>query len=197
MSKVSLHISKNSTNAIETFYKTAVKKIKTDSSATLLDSFCGHFINQDTERLTSVLEGHLHKKNYIKKHVKSAFSTAVEMIQNIRLHGSRIEQKTPGCYITFSEGSSLSIQTANLISNAEVPVLIQRISDLKSLQNTQLKQRYIDRLAKGSISLKGGAGLGLLTILSKCNGKISTKFVNISNEYSIFSMTTTLPLEHA
>jgi hypothetical protein len=113
------------------------------------------------------LEEQLNNTEDIKTRKKRFFFVAVECIQNIIRHQ---EGKGPEevCIMAFSSpGNYYRIATGNHVARENAGLLKKQLDELMELDDTQLHERYRNKLSENSISEKGGAGLGLIEIARK------------------------------
>ena len=57
-----------------------------------------------------------------------------------------------------------------------------------------LKAYYLEHLENNTMSDKGGAGLGFITIGMKSGNKLKTNFKKINNEFSLFILKATISI---
>ncbi len=79
------------------------------------------------------------------------------------------------------------VYAGNAVPNTTVKKLEERLKSIQSFSTFELKKQYMDVLTNGSLSEKGGAGLGFLTMALKAQ-EINFDFINLNNDYSLFSI---------
>jgi len=114
----------------------------------------------------------------------------VESFQNIVRHGDNLEDEDlswhPGIFFTRNIGSSYYIISANIVDNQIIPVLKEKLDNVNTLDQDELKALYYSVLTKQGLSNKGGAGLGLIQMARKSGQKLEFDFVKLNDKYSFF-----------
>ncbi|HEY6160031.1 MAG TPA: SiaB family protein kinase [Bacteroidia bacterium] len=110
------------------------------------------------------------------------FSIMVECMQNIRKYGAVNDagsELKPGIVLVCRDQHSYALKTGNLVLNEEVPALKEKIERIVGLGKDELKALHKKILAETQLSEKSGAGLGLISILRKCDSfKYSLRKLN-------------------
>ncbi len=129
--------------------------------------------------------------------LKRLFFITVETLQNMLLHGVKTASgEQPVFFILLYNTSSAKIICSNLVSNDSILNIQKQISVINAFDNeTDLKTFYLGHLENNSISEKGGAGLGFITICMKSKNKLKTDFKKINHQTSLFSLTITIKLK--
>jgi hypothetical protein len=158
----------------------------------ILQSHIGQMGNEeDVNNLAYQLEEILKNNGEKKGIVKRIFSLIVEALQNIRLHGETDDSSQQLSYYVFAkDGEEYIVTTANIILNSNISRVQPKIDKINSLDRSGLKEYYLETLTDGMRSVKGGAGLGFITVAMKSKNKIDYKLLDLGNEKSCFEMTT-------
>ncbi len=128
--------------------------------------------------------------NFSKLKNKISFLMA-ECYQNVVRHGketaiqTNIHDKTNAFFVR-SFGSSFYITSANIVKNHDIDVIKEKLDRVNSLSPEDLKVLQKQVLAKGKLSEKGGAGLGIIEMARKSGKKISFDFKLLNEEASMF-----------
>lgn len=130
-------------------------------------------------------------KSAVKKRV---FTILVEILQNIYHHFEEIEadnlhEDDSIIFILSKVEDSYLIITGNYVAQGDVAALKSRIDEVNAMDAEQLKEKYRERLNTGTVSAKGGAGLGIIDIARKSGNKLEYSFKEYSSKYSFFSLT--------
>lgn len=152
-------------------------------------------INQDTiSKLESQIEEKILSYNYPKSIVKKVFFIAVELLQNLFIHGAEDHTRTKHNFIIIAKNDSeIIILTANLIENihvSKIKNIFDTINGFKTYE--ELKKYYMERLENNDLSDKGGAGLGFITIGLKSQPPLEYKFEKINDTFSYFQLSVKL-----
>ncbi len=125
-------------------------------------------------------------KTVIKKRV---YFVLVEGLQNITRHqeeksvDTSIEQ---GLFVLQRRDNSYFVTTGNVIGKEDVAKLKEQLDILNQLDYKGLKEYSKFCLIDGSVSEKGGAGLGLIEIARKSSSLLSYSFKKLTDEYYYF-----------
>ncbi len=147
--------------------------------------------------LTSILAiaqtnlAEIENKSVIKKRV---FTILVEILQNIYHHFEEIEaddlhEDDSIIFILSRIDDHYVIITGNYVAKGDIDALKGRIDEVNSMNAEQLKEKYREKLNTGTVSAKGGAGLGIIDIARKSGSKLEYSFREYSSKYSFFSLT--------
>ncbi len=106
------------------------------------------------------------------KTVKKVFSIFIELAQNIYLYSAKravVDNKEVGIGIIVIEKNKncYRIKSGNLIANAAISQLADKISHINSLEKDKLKDFYNQQLKSPREKGKTGGGVGLITIVRK------------------------------
>ncbi len=151
----------------------------------------GNFSNSLTAKIIQLNEfGFINQDESIKIQ-KRAFYLIGECFQNIVKHGDKSSETNNETgksefFMTRSSNAQHYITTGNLVKIGEVNKLKEQIDSVNKMDADELKSLYKHVIKTGSISDKGGAGLGLIDMARKSDQKIKYIFEEFSKETSIF-----------
>ncbi len=192
----------NTTNQVKSlytimsdFYHSELNKLHKGS--TVLFSKHGKLKQVEVDDLALDMEALMKKAEVKKKYVKAFFSIIIEALQNIRIHGEGAEEKDlkPCYYIVAKTDNSYYLTTANFIKEQDIDKLSQKVNYVNNLSPEGLKEYYFNTLSEGSMSAKGGAGLGIITLATKSNKKLEYSITELENtDFCVFRVTTTVNL---
>ncbi len=153
----------------------------------------GVFSQVITDSIIALTENNLDSVGESSKLKKRVFSIMVECLQNITRH-QFIDghEDINGLFVVCNKNKSYQMTSGNVVDNAAIPHLKQLIDKVNSLDKDALKDYYKQVLEDGSISSKGGAGLGLIEMARKSGNKLFYTFENIDDEISYFYMNTSI-----
>lgn len=187
------------TENIETFFAgkfgTLVNSVSPNEK--VLVSFNGVLSQEQVAKLESEVETKINEEGIPKGPLKKIFFISVETLQNMLIHGNRDEGgKQYNFFILAKNGIKTCITSANLVQNKNIDGLENQISKINSFEEPAgLKQYYMEHLENNQLSAKGGAGLGFITIAMKSGNKLKYGFDKISDEASLFWLTSTVSSE--
>ena len=130
------------------------------------------FLMEETERVIA--------ENPELSHIrKTTFHVVVECLQNLYHHGIPIDEnkyKFGAYFIMYSE-NSLKIITGNFINAEKAQLISDRICQINSMSNDELKKLYKLILRNEEFSEKGGGGLGMIDIAKRTGSKLMFEFL--------------------
>lgn len=121
--------------------------------------------------------------------VKRMFSILVEGLQNIRLHGEKDRDGNQASFLIIAQDEDEYLVTlANLVFNSNKETILERLEEINSYDEKEVKALYMKVLTNGIISNKGGAGLGFITMAMKSKNKLNFSVQEIDDSLSCFSL---------
>jgi len=157
----------------------------------VLISFFGHFSQDTINRLLEQLESHLDRLDEIKRTTKRVFSIVVEGLQNILLHGrSTMDEHRLGFFTFSKRAEGYNIYFGNLISESDFYRMKKELTKINNFSALELKEYHKKILFEGSISSKGGAGLGLIITGMKSDSELECSFSKLSDTLYFYSLHT-------
>jgi len=124
---------------------------------------------------------------------KRLFSILVEILQNIQKHYDHIAAEDVKdddaiVFVLAKVEGVYSVLTGNYIPKNEVNALKMRIDEVNTMSSDELKEKYRKTLDEGEMTIKGGAGLGIIDIARKSGNKLEYDFRQVSEKYCFFSL---------
>lgn len=153
-----------------------------------------------SQSVISNLEGNVEEKitslEISKGPIKKIFFISVETLQNMLIHGQKTnEGEQHNFFILAKNTTNIQIISANLVSNSSIPSLEKQVNVINSFEDEKsLKAYYLEHLENNTLSEKGGAGLGFITIAMKSGNKLSVDFQKINEQFSLFTLTSSVNL---
>ncbi len=129
---------------------------------------------------------------------RKVFSIFVEMAQNIQYHsGESIiidgRETGVGVIVIREDENSYVLTSGNNVSSNDVEKLKTYCDELNTLDPTQLKKMYKDRLRSERPEDSRGAGIGLIDIGRKSGVALNYEIQPIDEKTQFFSLSITLP----
>ncbi|NME69534.1 SiaB family protein kinase [Flammeovirga aprica] len=155
-------------------------------------------ITQDiTKSVLSMAERNMDSYGEQSKIKRKVFNVMVECLQNISKYAVPMEKqsdkKNSAVFMIGKEDNSYFITSGNPILSKNVRGIAQRLERINDLDKDGLKDLYKDIIKNGKISAKGGAGLGFIDMARKSGEKLRFDFEPINDEFTFFSLKTTIP----
>ena len=155
----------------------------------LIISNYGDFSEDIVDSILYLVETKMESDGEPKGMIKRVFSIVVESLQNIRLHGTMDETGKQRSYIIIGKvKNDYMLSLGNLAENKAVENIKSNLNDIKGLQGQSLKKKYMETLADGKISHKGGAGLGFITIAMKSGNNMAFELEKINEDLTLFNL---------
>lgn len=154
--------------------------------------------NISPEVISSTLESmeqHFDNEGISTAFKKKIFNVMVECFQNLYHHSDTPPEDIGegnkgrfGVLVLCKEGTFYRISAGNYIKSEKQLMLKDRIDQLNSLSDDELKTLYRDILSNDEYSNKGGGGLGMLDIVRKTGNKLDYQFYSTGSGHVFFSM---------
>ena len=158
----------------------------------------GRFTQDITDSILALTENKLEKEEQSAKIKKRVYSILVECLQNITRHQDDTKVDSPdsnGLFVIQKHDEKYFITTGNLVMNDNIDYIKNLIETINGLEKEDLKDYYKMVLEDGSLSSKGGAGLGLIDMARKSGNKLLYQFRPIDDKSSFFYLHTIPSLE--
>ncbi len=159
----------------------------------------GEITHQITKAFTSLTENKMDSYSEDATMKKKVFHVMVECLQNLSKHADDIRifkdkgYSGNGIFIIGRVGpdnEDYHILTGNIIENSRVPELEAFLDKINELDKNGLKELYKKQMREGTLSEKGGAGLGLIDIARKTGEKLDYSFIEIDKKNSFYTLRT-------
>ncbi len=161
----------------------------------------GEITHQITKAFTSLAENNMERMSEDTSIKKKVFHVMVECLQNLSKHSEENDLTKygggpagNGIFIVGKLGETTNQQyhviTGNPIENEKMPELLALLEKINELDKEVLKEFYKRQMREGTLSEKGGAGLGLIDIARKTGEKLEYHFVPVDENNSFFLLRT-------
>ena len=130
---------------------------------------------------------------------QKVFSVFVEQMNNMLMYSAEKEQfeidggksiESPkGTFVLGKEGKTYLIQTGNVIKNARIEKIKDKIDYLNTLDKQALRKYYKEQLrAENTNEESKGAGLGFIEIARRSSSKIEYSFEPYDDNFTFFTL---------
>lgn len=158
--------------------------------------YCGDLNFGFANALASRLEVLLDEQIPNRQSRKRFFAVFIEAIQNIRIHGCADDGgKVYASVLVYVKDGKLFACFMNIVSAAQAKLLSRRYAEVNALSPEALKKKYLKVLKEGDISEKGGAGLGIITIVMRSRNPSEFEVIPLSESHRIFATMLKVSLE--
>ncbi|MEM9051761.1 MAG: SiaB family protein kinase [Bacteroidota bacterium] len=188
-----------SQEALELFYSEAEAsylKMTQDDHKVVIVHYAGDLNYGFANALTNRIERLIQEKIDDRTARKRFFTVFIEAIQNIRLHGVMDENEHVHSLVTvYSNAFKLCARFSNILLSNTARELAKRYDDVNSMDTVALKEKYMEVMMNGVRSDKGGAGLGIITMVMRSKNPSHYEIKNLVTGYDIFSHTVCVDLK--
>jgi hypothetical protein len=147
----------------------------------------GHVTHDIVKAFSSLTEANLERDSEDSSTNKKVFHVLVECLQNISKHSDSVDEtEGRGVFVVSKSDNKYMLTTGNMVENDKIEGLKRMLDEINSLDKDGLKKLYKTQLKDGSISDKGGAGLGFISIAKRTGEKLDYSFQAIDEKNSFF-----------
>ena len=149
----------------------------------------GEFSHEVMKMFTSMAERDMDKSNEDKSVKRKVFHVMVECLQNMTKHSDDVDRNDGvgnGLFIVGKKDGYWSVITANKILKEKIEGLKASIDNINSMNKDDLNALYKKQIREGSLSEKGGAGLGLIDIARKTGRQLDYQFLPLEDKTNYF-----------
>lgn len=157
----------------------------------------GEITHQITKAFTSMAELDMAKEEEASSVQKKVYHVMVECLQNISKHAdasgssdSRFNGR--GIFMVTREKDHYKVISGNVVDNERIPDLTAALDKVNSLSKDELKALYKEQIRGGTLSERGGAGLGFIDIVRKTEHQLDYHFLPLDETSHFFILTSTI-----
>ena len=171
-------------------------KIMSDQK--IISAYHGEFSQHVINMLLKQAKWDMHNQGVEMATLKKTYGVLVECLENVLKHTTIMNRKnvssgTSEGIVLFSHNANEYIVTVgNLVKKDQIDPLREKIDYVNSLDRNGLVEQFKNILRNGSISEKGGAGLGIIDIALRSGNKLRRIFKPYDKEYSFFVLQITI-----
>ncbi|MDZ4750254.1 MAG: SiaB family protein kinase [Flavobacteriales bacterium] len=175
---------------IQSIYHGILEKLlQTSSGETLVFSHLGDFNQAKVDSTLQLIESALMESKDKRQSVKRFCTVLIEILQNVSLHGSKDSTGHMHAFAIVSRSyDTYQLISGNLIPKFDASHLKQKVDEVNTLGEAELRKLFIETLCNEDLSYKGGAGLGLLTVAKRIDGKIQLEVIEVTDQLSYIYM---------
>lgn len=158
----------------------------------------GKVTHQITKAFISLAEAQMEENAEAARVQRIVSHVMVECLQNISKHADDYETGNylysgKGVFLVSNTTDSFQVTTGNAVLKDKTKAITKLIDSINQMDDPQLKDLYMKQMREGTLSEKGGAGLGLIDIRRKTGNKLDYYFHPLSDKLSFFLLTATIP----
>lgn len=138
------------------------------------------------------LVGEIFERKTVKKRY---FTVFIEALQNIRIHGKADGDGQIHSVVTaYRNEKQLCARFGNIVPVESAEFLASRFDSLNKMDGPAVKELYLDVMENGERSVKGGAGLGLITMVMRSKNPCPYELIDLDENYKLFLYTVSVDL---
>ncbi|NND94478.1 MAG: hypothetical protein HKN45_06390 [Flavobacteriales bacterium] len=165
------------------------RNFTSDFQPQVLYSYVGIIDQDKVHVIVSEIEQLLIAADIPKGQVKKTFTILVEGLQNMAIHSADTSgQRSIGLELV-RVGENIGIHILGLADDKAVAKVKNAVDKLNLMDRAEIKSHYLNVMEHGVISAKGGAGLGLITMVMKSSGGMKIDSQTDCNGLHILSQT--------
>jgi len=184
-------MTQDSKNKLEFKYTIDLFKAMVDENLGYI--YRGNFSDDIADSILELTEKTLHNQESSSKIKKRVYAIMVEGLQNITRHQDHSGEQyldRQSIFVIQRFQDKYYITTGNIIEAENIEHVKHLIEKINALTKEELKVYYKKVLKDGSLSEKGGAGLGLIDMAKKSGNKLSYSFKPLSDGLYYFYLHT-------
>lgn len=150
--------------------------------------YLGEFSHEITKMFTSMAESDMEKNSEERSVQRKVYHVMVETLQNMNKHSDEIKERNigNGLFIVGKKNDTYYVITSNKVARNHKDHLERALISVNSANAQELKEMYKRQIKEGSLSNKGGAGLGLIDIARKTGETLDYQFLPLDEENFFF-----------
>lgn len=150
--------------------------------------YLGEFSHEITKMFTSMAESDMEKNSEERSVQRKVYHVMVETLQNMNKHSDEIKERNigNGLFIIGKKHDVYYVITSNKVAKNHKDHLEKALISVNSATAQELKEMYKRQIKEGSLSNKGGAGLGLIDIARKTGETLNYQFLPLDEENYFF-----------
>ena len=157
--------------------------------------FAGSISSDVISNTLSEFESKFGSDRELRRIKKKVYNVLVECLQNLYHHVDQppeeadVDEKDRyGAVVLSKDGTFIRISTGNFVKKEKIDSIKDRIDQVNSLSDDEVKMLYRVILSNSEFSDKGGGGLGMLDIVRKTGNKLEYNFFQVDDEYIFFAL---------
>lgn len=150
--------------------------------------YLGEFSHEITKMFTNLTESDLDRKSEERSVQRKVYHVMVETLQNLNKHSDELNEDNVGngLFMIGKKDDTYYVITSNKVHVSHRANLEQALREVNEATAEELKEMYREQMVSGSISARGGAGLGLIDIARKTGEKLEHQFLQLDDDYLFF-----------
>ncbi|MDX9946772.1 MAG: SiaB family protein kinase [Bacteroidales bacterium] len=155
-------------------------------------TWSGHISSGIGDEVLSITEARLSDEDVDARIRRKVFNVMVEILENVTKYnpGKEAEENygMPLAMVRLEDGRFV-LTTGNLMPGLMIGKLKQKIDNINSFSQDELKTLFFASLSAQSIETDSTGNMGLISMARKSGGKLEYQFNKVNEEYSYFMLT--------
>jgi hypothetical protein len=155
-------------------------------------TWSGHITSGIGDEVLSITDARLSDEDVDARIRRKVFNIMVEILENVSKYnpGKEAEEKNglPLVMVRLEDGRFV-LTTGNLMSGPGIGELKQKIDNINSFSQDELKTLFFASLSAQSIETDSTGNMGLISMARKSGGKLEYQFNKVNEKYSYFMLT--------
>lgn len=147
-----------------------------------VEAYIGPFTFEKVNEILIETKAFLNVNETDKLKSKRVYSVLVETLENVLKHAKTDTDNSEAALLIYKEDQKYLVYVGNFIEKEDATSFKKRIEYLMDKTPEQLKKIKMQQLKDGSISDKGGAGLGLIDIVMKGSNSLNCEVKLLQKE---------------
>jgi hypothetical protein len=150
--------------------------------------YLGEFSHEITKMFTSMAETDMEKQSEERSVQRKVYHVMVETLQNMNKHSDEIRAGKigSGLFIIGKKADTYYVITSNMVAKKHKDALENSLTTVNNASKDELKEMYKKQIKEGTLSSKGGAGLGLIDIARKTGETLDYQFLPMDDDNHFF-----------
>lgn len=151
-------------------------------------AYLGEFSHEVTKMFTAMAESDMERNSEERSVQRKVYHVMVETLQNMNKHSDELRDGNigNGFFVIGKKNDIYSVITSNRVAREHKDHLERALTSVNSATPDELKEMYKRQIKGGSISEKGGAGLGLIDIARKTGERLDYQFLQLDEDNFFF-----------
>ncbi len=155
---------------------------------TKIASYLGELSDYKMNNILFLVESQMELLGASQTAIKRLFFIMIEALQNAIYHGEKDNTGFASIFVVVGKEKNLyTLHVGNLLLNEHLEAVKTNVQKAKGMDEQAIKSKTRELLFKEGYSIKGGAGLGLMTIVQKSNNNIDFEIIPFNDSVSLFS----------
>lgn len=149
--------------------------------------YLGEFSHDVTKMFTNLTETDMERKCEERTVQRKVFHVMVETLQNLSKHSAEMTDEVgSGLFIIGKKEDTYFVITSNKVRVDDRENLESALKQVNDASPEDLKEMYKRQIQAGTLSSRGGAGLGLIDIARKTGEKLEHQFLQLDEDNLFF-----------